>query len=233
MHAAAPSPSYTHLLLHSSHNRNNNALIKWPSLSNGMSRTMPEQALGHSQRPTLLCAFCRSCASNADYPPQGELQKQNTEMLSVLVAIAATLAPGARAHGWISSPMARQLCDGRAPNGDYMPGGGNGAGPGMHDLGGVPGVCGDPFQTMQGATTKFADEPCSVQETYTEGVPPCCLLQSLTTCAVLIVHVARQLAACVNKKSTDPDGMQLKRKSVCGGARRGVNGDASSDDIDG
>lgn len=44
--------------------------------------------------------------------------------------------------------MARQLCDGRNPNGVYMPGGGNGAGPGMHDLGGVPGVCGDPFQSM-------------------------------------------------------------------------------------
>ena len=92
-----------------------------------------------------------------------------TTMLTVLVAVAAVLAPGARGHGWISSPMARPLCDGREPNGIYMPGGGNGAGPGMHDLGGVPGVCGDPFQTMQGDTTNFVNEPCSIQETYTEG----------------------------------------------------------------
>lgn len=65
--------------------------------------------------------------------------------------------------------MARQLCDGRNPVGVYMPGGGNGAGPGMHDLGGVPGVCGDPFQSMTDIVTKLADEPCSVQATYAPG----------------------------------------------------------------
>lgn len=50
-----------------------------------------------------------------------------------------------------------------------MPGGGNGAGPGMHDLGGVPGVCGDPFQSMTDIRTNFLNEPCSIQETVPEG----------------------------------------------------------------
>lgn len=86
-----------------------------------------------------------------------------------LSALAVILAPLAQGHGWITKPMARQLCDGRTAEGTFMPGGGNGAGPGMHDLGGVPGVCGDPFQSFTDFRSHFADEPCKPEAVYDEG----------------------------------------------------------------
>lgn len=113
--------------------------------------------------------------------------------------MAAILAPCAQGHGWITKPMTRALCDGRSAEGTFMPGGGNGAGPGMHDLGGVPGVCGDPFQSMTDIRTNFLNEPCSIQETVPEGTvlmssrpvflyiksirEPCCTLM-LSPCTI-------------------------------------------------
>ena len=95
----------------------------------------------------------------------------------LLGAIGAASAPAVSAHGWIERPAARQLdaCNGKGLMGAVYKSGGAGTGDKGVPLGGMPGICGDPFMDKmlerwgEDHWTRFYEWECAPQETYTEG----------------------------------------------------------------
>lgn len=86
----------------------------------------------------------------------------NAYTLASTIAIAAlsTALQRANAHGWISRPAARQLevCNGKGLQGMVYVSGGAGTGDKGVPLGGMPGLCGDPF--MDKTTERCGKQYC-------------------------------------------------------------------------
>jgi hypothetical protein len=86
----------------------------------------------------------------------------NTPMLAIL--LAAVMTPTAWAHGYIGTPIARQLCNGKETQYSVSVSGGNGGRGRTPPLGGMPGLCGDPFQAHDDKDlSNIAGKPCAPQ----------------------------------------------------------------------
>lgn len=93
-----------------------------------------------------------------------------TLMLACALSALVATVPVAHAHGWIQTPLARQVSQAKVLNWKFSRAGGNGSKHPWSPLGGVPGICGDPFDGIYDhPSSNFAGMPMPPKDTYTQG----------------------------------------------------------------
>lgn len=112
--------------------------------------------------------------------------------MPLVAALLAAAAPTVWGHGYMGTPLARQLCNGKATQFSLVVAAGNGARGlkpnGGNPLGGMPGLCGDPFEArLSNPPSNVEGLPCEPQvRTHRStrmpaGLPACLRAEGLST----------------------------------------------------